>query len=352
MRFKSMKKTLRGTVVHRLYTLFRYELYLILVFRLYYSLRRRRWKKVLKYLRERILAVFFERPRMIAIDVVSCCNLRCPLCSVPPFLTKKAGNFMPFEEFRRITDHINIGADLCLVYAGEPFLNPDFFKMVEHLSESYYVSSVTNGTLLSQKNISAVLACGLDALQISFDGFSKESYERYRVGADFERVRERILDLIRTRREEKNGLPHITITYLVNAFNENELNACRRFFMEQGVDRFFSKAINLNVHRRLDGKKEEDLKEWLPSRREISLYEEREEGVVFRSREGVCITCVNPIIRCDGEVLICCHDVFNTVKVGSVFESDFRSLWFSENYRKMRRLAKHRRLPICQRCGK
>lgn len=352
MQIESIKKALRGTVVHKVYVLCRYDLYLFLFFRFYQSLRQKKGRKILRYLRERISAAFSERPGTIAVDVVSCCNLRCPLCSVPPFLVKKNGNFMTLEDFKAAVGNINIGSDLCLVYAGEPFLNPDFFEMVHQVSESFYVSTITNGTLLNRRNIRAVLDSGLDFLQISFDGFSRESYEKYRVGADFEKVRNGILDLIRARREEKRRVPHITITFLVNAYNENELNGCRRFFLGKGADRFFSKAINLNVHRRLDGKKEKDLKDWLPRRREISLYEEQDGKVLFRSRDGVCTTCMNPIIRCDGEVLICCHDVFNTVKIGNIHESDLRSLWFSEGYRETRRRAKQRLLPICRQCGK
>lgn len=352
MRLDRVKKKLRGTLIHKAYSFLRYDLPILVAIRVYYSVKKGEFGKALKYLGDRLVGLISERPGHIAVDIVSCCNLRCPLCSVPPFLTKRESSFMSMERFRRIMSNVNVGTDICLVYAGEPFLNPHFFQMVQETSNRFYVSTITNGTLLNRNNIAKLVEGGLDFLQISFDGFSRDSFERYRVGASFDAVRRGILDLLKERRVRGNGLPFITITFLVNAYNENELEECREYFLKRGADRFFSKGINLNVHRRLDGRKEEDLKDWLPRKRDFSLYEERGGTTAFKDREGLCTTCLNPIIRCDGEVLICCHDIFNSVKIGNIMERDLKSLWFSAHYTKMRSLAKRRRLAVCRRCGK
>ncbi|MEW6664777.1 MAG: radical SAM protein [Thermodesulfobacteriota bacterium] len=346
------RKRLRGTIVHKVYAFLRYELRVLLLYRLVYNLRRGNWRKVTRYLAQRAHGVFREVPKGVAIDIVSCCNLRCPLCSVPPFITKQSGNFMGLEVFKRIVGGVSGATDLSLVYAGEPLLHPEFFEMVRWCASRFYTTTITNGTLLTEKNNRRLFESGLDFLQVSFDGFSKESFEKYRVGADFAKVKANIESLLRTRGASHRGLPHITITYLVNAFNEHETDACRRHFLGAGADRFFAKAINLNVHRRLDGKKEDDLREWLPRKTDISLYEDRGNGIGFKEKEGVCTICLTPIIRCDGEVLLCCHDIFNSVKIGNALTTPFEELWNGEEYRMLRALGRHRRLPVCRRCGK
>lgn len=347
-----LKKRFRGTIVHGIYALLRYDLRIVLLYRVLWNLRRGHVEKVRKYVWNKIQGLFREMPKSVAVDIVSCCNLRCPLCSVPPFITKKTDNFMPLETFRRIVDGLRITSDVSLVYAGEPLLHPEFFEMVAHCSNGYYTTTITNGTLLNRTNIGRVFESGLDFLQVSFDGFSKESFERYRVGASFEKVKGNIERLLETRKAKKQRLPHVTVTYLVNAFNEDETEPCRRHFLSIGADRFFAKAINLNVHRRLDGKTEDDLRMWLPKKKSLSLYEDQGEQVVFKEKEGQCRICLTPIIRCDGEVLLCCHDIFNSVRIGNALKEDLADLWFSEPYRQVRALAKKRRLPVCQRCGK
>lgn len=349
---QSIREKLRGTLLHRVYAFLRYEFPIIIVFRVHQNVRKGKVQKILRFVVNEIRGLFTETPKAVAIDIVACCNLRCPLCSVPPFLTKKQGNFMTFDDFVRIVDGIKHTTDLSLVYAGEPFLHPKFFDMVTFCTNSYYTTTITNGTLLDAKNIRRLLESGLDFLQISFDGFSKESYEKYRIGANFESVKKQIEELLATRQIENAGLPHITITYLVNAFNEHEKGECRRYFIGLGVDRFYEKAINLNVHRRSDGKSEQELREWLPSKEQISLYEEHGGRIAFKEKRGVCTTCLSPIIRNDGEVLVCCHDIFNTVKIGNALRESFDTLWAGKEYTRIRRLAKQRRLPICQKCGK
>ena len=130
------------------------------------------------------------------------------------------------------------------------------------------------------------------------------------------------------------------------------MNECQKYYIQAGAERFFAKAINLNVHRRTDGKKVEDLSHWLPKKSMTTLYKKEGERVHFRVKESPCTICLTPIIRCDGEILMCCHDIFNNVMIGNVFEKEFGELWFSKRYKHLRNLAKHRKLPICHQCGK
>lgn len=349
---QGLRKKLRGTVVHKAYAFLRYEIGTVLKFRFYYNIRKGNLRKIGHFIMQRTKGSFCELPKHVTIDIVSCCNLRCPLCSVPPYLTKGKDKFLSFEAYKAIVEKIDIASDVILVYAGEPFLHPEFFKMVRYATERHFTTTITNGTLLDEERVGELLESGLDFIQISFDGFSQESFEKYRVGARFYDVKRNIERLIETRRRKNAGLPHITITYLVNAHNEDEIGNCREHFLRTGADRFLSKAINLNVHRRLDGKGEEDLSHWIPRKSTVTLYDREDGGIGFKEREGSCNICMSPVIRCDGEVLLCCHDIFNTVKIGNIFDRDLKDMWLSEPYRKMRALGRQRRLEVCRKCGK
>ena len=47
----------------------------------------------------------------------------------------------------------------------------------------------TNATMLDDKRADMLLDCGLDYAIFAFDGASKETYEKYRIGATFEKTR-------------------------------------------------------------------------------------------------------------------------------------------------------------------
>ena len=48
----------------------------------------------------------------------------------------------------------------------------------------------TNATLLDDKRADMLFDSGLDYLILAFDGATKETYQKYRVGAEFERTRD------------------------------------------------------------------------------------------------------------------------------------------------------------------
>ena len=52
----------------------------------------------------------------------------------------------------------------------------------------------TNATLLDDKRADMLLDSGLDYVILAFDGATKETYEKYRIGATFEKTRENILE--------------------------------------------------------------------------------------------------------------------------------------------------------------
>ena len=351
-----IRSKLKNTFIADIYRFFRYTLYDILINRIYRTIKRGHYKKALFYPFKLIYSKVTGRPKTIVIDLVSVCNIRCPMCSVPPdiasdFTDKK---HIDFELFKRIIDELDgYVTDLSLVYSGEPLLHPYFADIVDYVKDRYYVLTISNGTVIKGKRLET-LCNGIDYLQFSFDGNSKESYEKYRVGAKFEEVKENINTVINKKKELGTGLPIITITYLVNSYNESEVEDSKKYWLKKGVNNFFEKAINLNLHRRSDDKDSEDLKHWLPSNNEINLYDNISEstGLKFKKQLKQCEIVKSPVIRGDGEILMCCHDLNNSVKIGSIKNKKFKNLWESDSYIVIRKNASKRKFPICHVCGK
>jgi len=259
---------------------------------------------------------------------------------------------MDLDVYKKVIDNIDgYVCDLSLVYAGEPLLHPYFEELVHYPSNNYFLTTVSNATVFKDGVMDAILK-NIDYIYFSFDGFSKESYEKYRVGADYDSVVSNINNfLIKRSRIAKK--PVVILTYLINAYNEHEVDMARNYWLKRGVDKFYSKAINLNIHRRSDGRTSVEFEHWLPKKSKITLYD-KDHGVKFkiRNKKDYCYIWRTPVIRGDGVILLCCHDLNNSVYIGDVNNSKFSEIWESKEYRVIQDMAKRRMHKICRKCGK
>src|SRR5260370_2034370 len=88
---------------------------------------------------------------------------------------------------------------------GEPLLDPAIFNRIEYC-EKHNISTLlyTNGTLLDEAASEKLLATGLKHITLSFDGSTRESFEYYRKGARFERVRDNFVRFARIKHERRS----------------------------------------------------------------------------------------------------------------------------------------------------
>ena len=341
-----IRYTLRNTFIHNIYEFIRYDLPVDIIVRLMPNIRRGRYNKIYKLLKYRGSKIFNpDIPKQISLDTVSMCNLKCPLCSVPFVFTKQKDKYMPPETFCKIVDNLDMGIELILVYSGECLLHPDLLTFAKSTIKDWYVSTVTNGTLLTAKKVDHIVREGLlDFLHFSFDGWTKESYEKYRVGADFDQTKAKLLYLLHA----KTDLPYVTVRYLMTSYSENEANKAEKDLMKANLDKFQRNPINLAEYHDYATTKETNL-HWLPKESNITYYDRKGD---CKDRSNKCNISLHPVIRCDGEVILCCVDVKRSVKIGNVLDQKFSTLWNSKHYKKIRQKAKAKQLPVCRRCMK
>lgn len=131
-------------------------------------------------------------PRMIEIDPIEACNLRCRMCHV---------SFMPSEK-RPIFD-VNLvpklkaleGAFASIGSGFEPLLYNDFDRLMGGFADlGLRMQLITNGTLLNKSKLKRLLECDMDIINFSFDGIRKETFEHIRRGADHADTVRNILD--------------------------------------------------------------------------------------------------------------------------------------------------------------
>jgi len=129
----------------------------------YFSLKRfiNSIKVVSSYQLSRVLnkPIVWGLPMSFSIEPTNRCNLECPECpSGLGELTRELG-LLSFENFRDWLNQIkDTGFYVQLYFQGEPFINKDLTKMLIYAREqNIYTSISTNGLLLNEKNIDAIL---------------------------------------------------------------------------------------------------------------------------------------------------------------------------------------------------
>jgi MoaA/NifB/PqqE/SkfB family radical SAM enzyme len=204
-----------------------------------------------------IAASYFRRqtvlsggPIEITIESTAKCNLYCPMC--PRHVYAFDSESMDFELYRRIVADCKDYVEFIWPYGiGEPMLHPAIFEMIRVTREAGIRTGLsTNATLLEGRRQDQLLDSGLDYLILAFDGATKETYEKYRFGAVFEKTRENILEFLEKKRARRSRI-HAVLQMVLLKENAKEIEAYRRLWSLPGVDeiRFKRDEIRLEGSR-------------------------------------------------------------------------------------------------------
>jgi radical SAM protein with 4Fe4S-binding SPASM domain len=186
----------------------------------------------LRFRRTRALAAFDARDtgwdlQSLTIDTTSSCNIRCKTCSLQEWHPDHG--VMSLESFRRLSGVLPRLRCITFSNSAEPLLNPELFEMIGIAKRAtrglIRVAFTTNGTLLTDRTFRSIVACGLDAIEVSLDGATKKTYEEIREGASFEQVISNIERLVRISGENRHRIPHVSLRLVACEMNVGELPA-------------------------------------------------------------------------------------------------------------------------------
>lgn len=170
------------------------------------------------------------------IEVNTACNLRCAMCiSGNRDGFEHESGIMPMPMLEKILDKIkseNPNAILCPYGSGEPFLHPNFDKVVKAVtSRGLHCEVATN--LHFTKGIEGVLEAKPDIIIISTSGFTQEVYERAHKGGDIEQVKDNMKRVAQIRLSMGSTVP-IAVSFHRYKYNLHELQAVEEFAKSLG----------------------------------------------------------------------------------------------------------------------
>ncbi len=168
------------------------------------------------------------------------CNYRCPICNITeanrrfpdhPVNSISISDFEAFKPIFHNSERIGFMGGL-----GESLLNTDFEEIVKFLRMNFYadLSITTNGSLLNDQKIKALIANKFRSVDISLHAITKETYSKLQSGS-LERVLHNIEILIKMRNALNGDRPKILINYALNALNLMETFKMIDFVAENDI---------------------------------------------------------------------------------------------------------------------
>lgn len=137
--------------------------------------------------------------RMLQLEPLSYCNLRCPECAVThmvegsnPAYKADRQDILSLETMLDVVDQLPDLERLLFFNYGEPFMHPQaipFLREVRSRRPDVVIHTNTNGTVLDTDVIDALAKEALvDRIIFSIDGARQESFARYRVRGKLEKA--------------------------------------------------------------------------------------------------------------------------------------------------------------------
>jgi len=177
-------------------------------------------------------------PYIVLLDPTNVCNLKCPVCPTPQGRLLHPSGRVSLENFEAFVDRIAAHTYRLILYNwGEPFLHRQIIKMLGYADQNKISTSISsNLNLLPREGAEALVLSGLDDLIVSCDGLSQETYERYRVGGQLEKVITSMNAIKQAKKKLRRSNPNIEFQFLVFRHNEHEVDRVHEFAIRHGAN--------------------------------------------------------------------------------------------------------------------
>ncbi|MCK4353150.1 radical SAM protein [candidate division WOR-3 bacterium] len=288
--------------------------------------------------------IHLSNPPLLAwVEINNICNLKCIMCPIT-FSTSRKKVIMSLAQLKQIVDQIKgFILEVYLFVGGEPLLHSDIISIIECCKTNGVEPVIhTNGVKLSDEISKALINFRVRNIFFSFDGYTKETYENIRVGANFENTIENINQLTAIKKEKKTTKPHIVIETLMDRVN------IRPFTIEK--EKKFKELFIDNNNISFTRKYISNFATEMPAN-EIYTFPKTVRGFTFTPCPNLWSS-LN--ILSNGNVVPCCIDFNGENILGNINNESISKIWNGPKIKELR--LKHFNgdigdIPLCSKCG-
>lgn len=322
-------------------------------------------------------------PTDIEIEFTTTCNVNCIQCEYRHWDPKLRlpdgrpykGQNLTFEQFKHVINQFPNLIWINPTGEGSPFLNPDFLATLEYLKKkNVYTTFACEGFNWNHEVSKKLVNTGVDRVWFSLDAATKETYQKIRIGSNWDRIWKNIRDLIETKRKAKSPLPEIGFHFTPMILNRHELIPFIDLVadLQEEYDGWVAENLCIEFQQLVAFPKNAWLK-YEPTEEEIKVVHEhgKKRGVdIFYSRPSYeeetkppgnfCVAWTEPYFLINGDVVPCCACIqrdnrpwLHKFTFGNIFKQSFKNIWNSSRYKTFRKMVVNSKAPVpilCQGC--
>lgn len=308
----------------------------------------------------------------IEMETTTACYLRCIHCEHTYWADKSYLNqHLTFNTFKTVLDSIPNLHWINLTGEGTSVLNPDFPAIVHEVKRrGIYLDFSHDFVKLPDQMAKDWIFDGVDRIYWSIDGITKETYEKIRVGANFEQTKANVQRLIQLKHTYASPLPEICFRFTFFKENAHEVSLIPEFLRSLVGDvRDYGDEPSINIVALLEfGQTKDWAVELDPDIVRITDEKSRRFGFknywshvthveTEKAPMDYCTFWSEPYIMITGHVVPCCAVMMSNnrsnlerMAFGNIKEQSLDAIWNSDYYRKFRQTVVNPRAPVPQVC--
>ena len=283
-------------------------------------------------------------PLFLHLELSQICNLRCPSCPIgqpqahAKYISSEKMGWNLYQKI--ILEGEKYGCPSMEPQGtNEPFIDQNLEDYIRFAADHGFIDIMlnTNGTLLTEERARKVLKSGITRLRFSLDAATKETFEKVRLGANYDTTMKNIERFLEIKKQEKCDLPVVGVNFCKTKFNEHEEEA----FIKKWIDKVDFFVIQDFQPPDLDT----NYSEFLPSK---SVFRENIQESGYN--------CQQPwqrvLVRSSGEVCPCCAFFSEELSLGNLKDHSLHELWNSKEMHDLRIMHKRGNYEENQWCKK
>ena len=288
-------------------------------------------------IKEIFTITYNDFPTNVQVQLTNCCDSKCVFCA-NSYIEQKRSIMEKSLWIHILTELKSEGfwGHINPTFCGESLLIPniaDYLRAVRRELPKATISFTTNGSKLEGHVAETILKEGLiDSLGISFNGGTKESYEKIHKGLSFDHVVNNINEFHRIR--ETSGLrkPELYISFVVTPDNGNTLHNIKNLFR-------LADRVEMRPVENWGGKYPMEVSNSKNPIRTANFC------IPFEDEATILV---------NGNMVLCCHDYQGREVLGNVEKVSIRQVWNGERKQVVRAALSKRQfdqLPLCRHCS-
>lgn len=257
-------------------------------------------------------------PKRLTVEFTNHCNFKCVMC--PRQRLKENLGYLDMALYKKIITEAKEYLPVAFVpfFRGESLLHPHFFEMIDMAKKSGLgpIQLTTNAMLLDRELSIRLIETGLDFISFSLDVLGKSSYEKIRVGGDYELVMSNIENFLNIREKKNSRLPEVQVSTVETRKNK------------AGLDAFIGY--------------------WRKRADRVRVYPEHSSDGSYGSLSGYILPHFDKRLPCkkvftdmviywDGTIAVCNHDWDRREYLGNIRDTSIENIWNGYKYKEIRK---------------